>query len=212
MFLDMSCDFSTPQGVGVTVQGRAFFPSKCTIEAPVRLMDGNYQIGLIGAFTYMNGRFNSVNVRSVGRFCSIAPDVVIGDYSHPSALLTHNNIAYGHVGAWDSPFHSIRSDDPEIIDRRKYALTTYKGGGTVIGNDVWIGRRVQIMNGVIVGDGAIIASGAVVTKDVEPYTIVGGNPARVIKARFSGEIIERLLALRWWEYGPESSGESTSRI
>jgi len=76
-------------------------------------------------------------------------------------------------------------------------------GDTVIGNDVWIGQNVTIMPGIKVGDGAIIATGSVVTKDVSPYTIVGGNPARVIKKRFSEEIIELLLELKWWDWDIE---------
>lgn len=76
-------------------------------------------------------------------------------------------------------------------------------GDTVIGNDVWIGHRATIMPGVKVGDGAIIASNATVTKDVEPYAIVGGNPARLIRKRFSDEQIERLLSIKWWDWDIE---------
>jgi len=76
-------------------------------------------------------------------------------------------------------------------------------GDTVIGNDVWIGRRATIMPGVRIGDGAIIAAESVVTKDVEPYTIVGGNPAKVIRKRFSPEVIQELLEIKWWDCGIE---------
>jgi len=71
---------------------------------------------------------------------------------------------------------------------------------TVIGHDVWIGHNATIMPGVTIGSGAIIASGAVVTKDVAPYTIVGGNPAQVIRQRFSDEVIAELLAIAWWDW------------
>jgi len=71
-------------------------------------------------------------------------------------------------------------------------------GGVTIGNDVWIGWDATIMSGVTIGDGAAIGARAVVTKDVEPYTIVAGNPARVIRKRFSDQIIEQLLEARWW--------------
>lgn len=76
-------------------------------------------------------------------------------------------------------------------------------GDTVIGNDVWIGHGATLMPGVKIGDGAIIATKAVVTKDVEPYTIVGGNPAKEIKKRFSEDIISKLLELQWWDWDIE---------
>ena len=72
-------------------------------------------------------------------------------------------------------------------------------GDVIIGNDVWVGRGVTIMSGVTIGDGAVIATNATVVKDVEPYSVAGGNPARLIKMRFDEDIIERLLILKWWE-------------
>ena len=76
-------------------------------------------------------------------------------------------------------------------------------GDIVIGNDVWIGRESIIMPGGKIGDGAIIAAYSVVTKDVEPYSVVGGNPARFIKKRFNDELIELLLEFKWWDLPPE---------
>lgn len=73
-------------------------------------------------------------------------------------------------------------------------------GGTVIGNDAWIGQDATIMRGLQIGDGAVIAASAVVTKDVPPYAIVGGNPARIIRYRFDPGIIQELLAIKWWRY------------
>ena len=72
-----------------------------------------------------------------------------------------------------------------------------------IGNDVWIGYEAVILSGVHIGDGAIIGARAVVTRDVEPYTIMGGVPARPIRKRYDEETIQRLLALRWWDFPPE---------
>ena len=79
-------------------------------------------------------------------------------------------------------------------------LNSENKGDTVIGNDVWLGYGVTIMPGVRIGDGAIIASRSTVTKDVEPYSIVGGNPAKLIRKRFSKEVIKKLLRLRWWDW------------
>ena len=81
---------------------------------------------------------------------------------------------------------------------------TYPEKGDInVGNDVWIGYNATIMAGVTIGDGAIIATNATVIKDVEPYTIVGGNPAIEIKKRFSNETIEKLLELKWWDWDIE---------
>lgn len=75
-------------------------------------------------------------------------------------------------------------------------------GDTVVGNDVWLGYEALVMPGVRIGDGVIVAARAVVTADVGPYTVVGGNPARPIRRRFSDEVIEELLHIRWWDWEP----------
>ncbi len=87
----------------------------------------------------------------------------------------------------------------------------YKGD-TVIGNDVWIGMDTTIMPGIKIGDGAIIAAKSVVTRDVAPYTIVGGNPANKIKERFSNKIIEELLQIQWWHFDIEKITENIDVI
>lgn len=85
-------------------------------------------------------------------------------------------------------------------------------GDIVIGNDVWIGYEAVIMSGVTIGDGAIIGTRALVTKDVPPYTIVGGVPARQIRKRFSEDIISSLLDVRWWEWSKEKIKKNISAI
>ena len=87
----------------------------------------------------------------------------------------------------------------------------YKGD-TVIGNDVWIGMDTTIMPGIKIGDGAIIAAKSVVTRDVVPYTIVGGNPANKIKERFTNAIIEELLQIQWWHFDIEKITENIDAI
>lgn len=122
----------------------------------------------------------------IGKFCMIASGAsfIMNGGNH----LTEATSAYPFAifgGAWQNAMKD--KDYPSK-------------GDTVIGNDVWIGHDVTIMPGVYVGDGAIIAAKSVVTKNVEPYTIVGGNPARPIKKRFSEDIILKLLKLQWWNW------------
>ena len=85
-------------------------------------------------------------------------------------------------------------------------------GDIIIGNDVWIGYEAVILSGVNIGDGAIIGTRAVVTKDVPPYTIVGGSPARVLKKRFSDDIIDKLLKMKWWNWPVEKIAKSLKYI
>lgn len=126
----------------------------------------------------------------IGKFCSIAPDVNIG-------LSTHT---ITHV-----------STSPIFMERHNGTKTSWlaqnineaKIKRSSIGSDVWTGTRVIVMDGVSIGDGAIVTAGAVVTKDVPPYAIVGGVPAKVIKYRFSSDIIDRLLSIRWWDMSDE---------
>lgn len=98
------------------------------------------------------------------------------------------------------------------LDRQDVADSWDNKGDIIIGNDVWIGYEAVIMAGVTIGDGAIVGTRAVVTKDVPPYTIVGGVPARPIKKRFSEETIEKLLELQWWNWPPEELAENIDLI
>ncbi len=85
-------------------------------------------------------------------------------------------------------------------------------GDTVVGNDVWLGYKSVIMPGIHIGDGAVIAAKSVVTKDVPPYTIVGGNPARIIRQRFSEREIKELLAIKWWDWSTEKITRNLDKI
>ncbi|WP_417682851.1 type B chloramphenicol O-acetyltransferase [Roseibium sp.] len=126
----------------------------------------------------------------IGSFCSIGTGV--------SFVMAGNQ---GHRHDWITSFPFFYMDEePAFTD----AINAYQpAGDTVIGNDVWIGAEAMIMPGIKVGDGAVIGSRALVTKNVEPYTIVGGNPAKVIKQRFSDEEVEKLLEMKWWDWSQE---------
>ncbi len=119
----------------------------------------------------------------IGRFCQFAHGVtfITSSANHPM------------TGFSTYPFKVFK---PETM--RAYIDLPFKD--TVIGNDVWIGHGATIMPGVTIGDGAIIATGSVVTRDVAPFTIVGGNPAQVIRQRFGDEVVTDLLRIRWWDW------------
>ena len=127
----------------------------------------------------------------IGSFCAIANGVtfLMGSANHRmGSVTTYPFSAFG--GAWEAAVSPHLSQLP-------------RKGDTVIGNDVWIGRESLIMPGVRIGHGAIIAARSVVSKDVPPYTIVGGNPASVIKPRFDDELIGLLKQLKWWDFRGE---------
>jgi virginiamycin A acetyltransferase len=125
----------------------------------------------------------------IGKFCMIASDVkfIMNGANHLTKALTTYPFAIFGQG-WEN-----------AMEGKHYP----KKGDILIGNDVWIGYNATIMAGVTIGDGAIIATNATVIKDVEPYTIVGGNPATLIKKRFSDDVIEKLLKLKWWDWSIE---------
>lgn len=121
----------------------------------------------------------------VGAFCSIANDVNIGGAEHPSHFVSTSSIFLSH----------------KDVFKRKFASHRYlPSPKTRIGNDVWIGAGVNIKGGVEIGHGAIVGMGSVVTKDVAPYAIVGGNPAKLIRMRFDEHVVNFLVRTEWWNF------------
>ncbi len=185
--------------------------SDLVVESPVELRAGNYNVGEIGAFTYCGGGKSVFeNVKSIGRFCSIAKDVHIGISDHPTDYITTHGFVRMH--AWTKTWPNTLSEWHKkninsVVSARQIWLNrqqSVKYAPVVIGNDVWIGDGAFISRGGTIGDGAIIAARSVVTKNVPPYAIVGGIPAKIIKFRFSSEIISELMKVQWWLYGPSS--------
>lgn len=142
----------------------------------------------IGEYSYGNPivYFEGEGNLRIGKFCSIAFDSV-------KIFLGGN-----HRVDWTTtyPFNKI-ADFPEASHITGHPCSK---GDVVIGNDVWIGMNATILSGVTIGDGAVVAAHAVVTKDVPPYAIVAGNPACVVKMRFSDDVIKHLLELKWWDW------------
>ena len=181
-----------------------------TIEAPVFIGRSQLEVGSIGGFTYINMRTVKaittncvIECESIGRFVQIAHGVNIGFAGHPTEFLSANLLfRYDSKLDWTHCYLKKRDPTNEAYLQEIYVNASRKEL-SVIGNDVWIGYGAVILNGITIGDGAIIGAGSVVTKDVPPYSIVGGNPASVIRMRFSDKIIEKLMCLKWWEYGPD---------
>ncbi|PMG05866.1 hypothetical protein BCV00_12220 [Vibrio breoganii] len=154
------------------------------IEENCAFEKGN-RLWSMGAFSYSRSCLITHGNLTVGRYTSIADNVSFMGANHPIARYTSSPITY------DAGFLGLKS---------KNVKPTAKQGDTSIGHDVWIGSNVLLKPGINIGDGAVIAANSVVVKDVDPYTIVGGVPAKKIKLRFPEEQIAALQVLKWWEY------------
>lgn len=143
----------------------------------------------IGEYTYGNPivlSYDSNLKLRIGKFCSIGNDVQI-------------YLGGNHRSDWVSTYPFFAH--PEMF--AGFENISVSKGNVIIGNDVWIGNQAVIMSGVMIGDGAIIGANSVVTKDVQPYSIVAGNPAKFIRKRFSDDVIKRLLEVKWWDWSIE---------
>ena len=138
----------------------------------------------IGRYSYMGYDCEVVNTE-IGSFCSLASGIHIGEAEHPTSWISTSPV-----------FQDVGNSS---IRKRFARITLPKPKRTVIGHDVWIGTNAIIKAGVNIGTGAVIGSGAVVTKDVEPYAIVGGCPARLIRYRFDEELRDKILNSEWWK-------------
>lgn len=145
----------------------------------------------LGYGSYVSNDSELLTTR-VGRYCSLGPNIKMPTGQHPmTGFASTSPMFYSKSGVGGL---SLVTEDK--FDERKYASGSFS---RVIGNDVWIGGDVVILEGVTIGDGAIIGAGALVSKDIPPYAICTGAPAKVRRYRFDSDQIESLLKLRWWE-------------
>ncbi len=182
---------------GLDTRGRH---RRLLFEAPAQINNAQmlaYSLPTIGRYSYL--RTGTVHdVASIGRYCSLGPDLVLGAGEHPTTWLSSSPAQY------QPDIFAFYPPEAQAAPARTVARTAgnadCRTDPVVIGHDVWIGAQVTVRKGVRIGDGAIIGAGSFVNRDVEAYSIVGGVPARHLRYRFPPEIRQRLLALRWWRF------------
>ncbi|KZL13579.1 DapH/DapD/GlmU-related protein [Pseudovibrio sp. Ad37] len=177
-----------PPKIAETVIGSTVTHREATVGKQCEVLGPTYlEYCEIGDYSYI-GPNSTVADTTIGKFTAIASNVRLGPPNHPLERVSQHRFTYT-----PEYYREDKERDHQFFADRRAARVT-------IGNDVWIGHGVTVLPGVKIGDGAILAAGAVVAKNVEPYTIVGGVPAKLIKRRFSKEAADRLIKLKWWDW------------
>ncbi len=187
-------------------EGRMIFLDQEVLAEPFATMP---PLGFCSAGSFSYAASSLPNGLRMGRYCSIASEVSIMGLEHPTDWFTTSPVAY----------HGRFSELAKTAFGKSFQTASFPAAKLplpVIGHDVWIGERVTLRGGITIGDGAIIAAGAVVVRDVPPYAIVGGVPARTIRFRFPEQLIERLLRVAWWQFNyvdlPQGDYKNVSRF
>jgi acetyltransferase-like isoleucine patch superfamily enzyme len=189
------------QNSGLDLYGaNRLIPDNFCFEPPCSIKFTTVEHGCsLGAFSYaVSGFWCGVDI---GRYCSFGENVQIGRQNHPMDWLSTSPFLYMNnkdILSVDTGF-----DKNMLTQQPAYPVSPTQLRKTTIQNDVWIGHGAIINAGVTIENGAVIAAGSVVTKDVPAYAIVGGNPAKLIRYRFSAEIMTQLQEGKWWQYSPE---------
>lgn len=174
-------------GVATQVDFNTFFEGGNTLGKLV-----SFKSSFLGFGSYISDS-SHLSSTWVGRYSSVGADVRIVTGTHPVSQGISTSPSFYAV----NPANRISYTNKNLFEEHKFARDRY---AVSIGNDVWIGSHVRILQGVTIGDGAVIACGAVVTKDIPPYCVVGGVPAKLIRRRFDEHTIEKLLKIRWWDW------------
>lgn len=161
---------------GSAITGSIIHPTS-KVESGSRIVNSKFD-----RYSFCGYNCKIINCK-IGAFVSIADEVIIGGAEHPIEWASTSPVFYKGKDSVKRKF----SEHNRPLDKKTY-----------IGNDVWIGDRVIIKSGVTIGDGSVIGMGSIVTKNVQPYSIVAGNPAKMIRLRFDNDTIKRLLDIKWW--------------
>jgi acetyltransferase-like isoleucine patch superfamily enzyme len=165
---------------GVKICKQSKIGKKTVLFDNVKLINSN-----IGAYTYIQ-KNTDIYDSEIGNFCSIASNVQIGLGFHPMDFISTSPI-----------FYDCSQPLPEFFTNNKFNIDNSQR--VIIGSDVWIGVSSIIKSGITIGVGSVIGAGSIVTKDVPPYSIVVGVPAKIIKYRFDNDLIAQLIESKWWE-------------
>jgi len=179
--------FDVSLGTNTSVNLQCNFEGKNVVGSNTTLMNSS-----VGLASYISGNCK-LNKIKIGRFCSLGQNIKNGLGRHPSSVFVSSHPCFfssNKQAGFTFSNKNIFEEHLYIDDKKKYYVE--------IGNDVWIGNDVTLFDGINVGDGAIIANGAIVTKDVIPYSIVGGVPAKLIRMRFTETQILNLKEFKWW--------------
>lgn len=174
---------------------RILVPSNCVLEPFSHVLEGYKMPAALGSFSYSRSELNQQ--ASIGRYCSLASGIDWMGWDHPKDWASTSPVFFEHAWLGIAAF------------RQAYGLTDpplpfqFAPGEVTIGHDVWIGDGAMIAPGVTIGHGAIVGARALVRKDVPPYAIVVGQPARVVRLRMPEDLVARFLALQWWRFGPD---------
>jgi len=178
---------------GIAIGDKIIFNESAEIEPFCGFYGGGKSLCTIGSFSYSNSVLDPRLI--IGRYCSIAWSLQFQGPRHPYEFISTSNFTYDLDSTTISRFI-----ENEGVIYKNFPSPPKRKGFPIIENDVWIGQNVLLNDGIHIENGAIVASNSVVTKDVRPYEIVGGNPAKVIRKRFSEDIISGLLESEWWKY------------
>lgn len=159
----------------------------CEVGARTKVAESSF-----GDYSYVVND-SDIHYATLGRFCSIAAHTRLNPGNHPLDRVALNHFTYR------SSAYGLGADEPGFFDWRRASRVT-------LGHDVWIGHGAVVLPGVTLGTGAAVGAGAIVTRDVAPFTVVVGNPARIVRARFSDAVIEALQRIAWWDWPHERLG------